>query len=78
MKNLRVHLASCLLAAGLVACGESPRAITAADAHRTNNGSGFGSGHRTDSDSTTASTAEATADSELTDGRGGSGLGSGH
>jgi len=86
MKNLRVFLAICALGAGLVACGESSPAITATGAQRSDNGSGFGSGHRTD-DSTTVATIDGTAvaissseegATDTTTARGGSGFGSGN
>lgn len=91
MKNLRAFVAICTLGTGLIACDESSRTITAAEGYRRDNGSSFGSGHRTD-DSTTVSTTGTTTDTTtaasslsgatavggLTISRNGSAFGSGH
>lgn len=87
MKNLRVFLAVCLLGAALGACGESSPTATSVEGSRLDNGSGFGSGHDSDStlvvagtDTTTAASSltGATAAGGLTIRRNGSGFGSGN
>lgn len=80
MKNLRTILTACIVGAALGACGDAGTPLTAPD-RPNRNGSGFGSGHRVTSDSTSSTTAapsatEATADSTTM--RNGSGFGSGH
>lgn len=71
--------------ATLAACGGDSRAITEADANRSNNGVGFGSGHREDTTSVSPTTNNATpesgidvADSDTIPGENGVGFGSGN
>lgn len=82
MRIARALLTLSVLTA-LAACESSPPAITAPGEARFDNGSGFGSGHRAFSDSTSSTTAApsptvGTAVDTTSAERGGSGFGSGH
>lgn len=82
MRILRAFLTTGILFT-LASCDPASSAITAPEQAVYDNGSGFGSGHRTLSDTTSSATAvptstAGTADDTTTTERGGSGFGSGH
>lgn len=80
MKHLRAPLAACILAAGLVGCGDSAVSLVAPERPHLN-GYTYGSGHRVASDTTessSAATISGTTADEGTVERGGYTYGSGH
>lgn len=77
MKNVRALLATVIVGAALAACSDSSPAVTAPAGARFDNGSIFGSGHRT-ADSTSVTSGGTTASDSTTVDRNGSGFGSGH
>lgn len=72
MKNPRTLLVACTLGLAFAACGDSSPALIAPDGARLDGGHTIGSGHRSDSTTTT------TAESDSTTQRGGHTIGSGH
>jgi hypothetical protein len=74
--NLRRILGSALICAAIAACGENPTVSADAVQPSLDGGHTLGSGHRTDTTTTTAVSTETAAGDST--GRGGHTLGSGH